>query len=123
LSNAELAQQYFDAWNAGDLATIRELVDPGIELVFPRGTFGLNDVVEFEWFKNPERGPEHLEVSFVDRTLEEDGATVVSTVTRVDRWKETGEIASTMRVKATLTCRGGKIVKVELAPPETIPDE
>lgn len=121
MSNAELAQRYFDAWNAGDLATIRELVDPGIELVFPRGTFGLNDVVE--WFENPEPGPEHLEISLVDRTLEEQGATVVSTVKRVYRWKETGEIANTMRVQATLTCRDGKVVKFEVAPPETILDE
>jgi len=121
LSSAELAQRYFDAWNAGDLATVRELVDPRIEFVFPRGTFGLDDVVE--WFESPERGPEHLDVSFVDRTLEVEGATVLSTVKRVDRWKETGEIASTMRVQATLTCRAGKVVKVEVAPSEPIPDE
>jgi hypothetical protein len=43
----------------------------------------LNDVVE--WFENPERGPEHLDVSFIDRTLEEEGATVVSTVKRLYR--------------------------------------
>lgn len=89
--------------------------------MFPGGSFGLDDVVE--WFERPEWGPEHLDVSFVERTLEVEGDAVVSTVKRVDRWKETGEIASTMRVQATLTCRAGKVVKVEVAPSEPIPDE
>jgi hypothetical protein len=50
----------------------------------------------YEWFEDLEPGAEHLDVSFVDRTLDHQGDSVVSTVKRVFRWKETGEIANTM---------------------------
>jgi ketosteroid isomerase-like protein len=122
VGNIELAQRYFDAWNTRDVATLRELTDPQVEFVFPQETVGLDDVLG--WIEAADsEGPEHLDVSFVDRQLTEDGATVVSTVKRVYTWKETGEHANSMRVRAMLTLRDDKITKVQVDPPEQLPDD
>jgi ketosteroid isomerase-like protein len=96
VGNIELAQRYFDARNSRDVATLRELTDPEVTFVFPQETVGLEDVLG--WIENADsEGPEHLNVSFVDRELTEDGSTVVSPVKRVYSWKETGEHANSMR--------------------------
>ena len=122
MGRLELAQRYFDAWNSRDVATLRAMLDPQASFVFPRETGGVDEVLG--WFEGAEaEGPEHLDVAFVDRELTEDGATVHSTVTRVYTWKETGEHANSMRVRATLTFSDDKITNVEVAPPEQLPDE
>jgi ketosteroid isomerase-like protein len=122
VGNIELAQRYFVAWNSRDVATLRELTDPEVTFVFPQETAGLDDVLG--WIENADsEEPEHLDVSFVDRELTEDEATVVSTVKRVYTWKETGEHANSMRVRSTLTFRDDRITKVEVDPPEQLPDE
>jgi ketosteroid isomerase-like protein len=122
VGNLELAQRYFDAWNSRDVATLRELTDPEVTFVFPRETAGLEDVLG--WIEAAEsEGPEHLDVSFVDRQLTEDGPTVVSTVKRVYTWKESGDMANTILVRAMLTFRDDKITKVEVAPAEQLPDK
>jgi ketosteroid isomerase-like protein len=122
VGNIELAQRYFDAWNTRDVATLRELTDPQVEFVFPQETVGLDDVLG--WIEAADsEGPEHLDVSFVDRQLTEDEATVVSTVKRVYIWKETGEHANSMQVRSTLTFRDDRITKVEVDQPEQLPDE
>ena len=59
-------------------------------------------------------------MSIADRTLDEIGDAVTSTVRRDYHWRESSELARSMLIRTALTFRDGKITVIQELPSERV---
>ena len=107
------------AFETGDREGVYALFADDIEYTTPHRTLrGLSEVREkLKWGS---REKENLDVEFEEGEWQDlGGGHVVSESRMVQRWKETGELATTMRINVDLRISDGKITRHErLAQPE-----
>ncbi len=123
VEDVEVAKRFKVALEAaletGDREGVYALFADDIEYTTPHRTLrGLGEVREkLKWGGGE---PENLDVEFEEGEWQDlGGGHVVSESRMVQRWKETGEVATTMRINVDLRIRDGKITRYErLARPE-----
>jgi ketosteroid isomerase-like protein len=121
--DVEVAKRYCAALEAafetGDREGVYELFADDIEFTTPHRTLqGLGEVREkLKWGSGEH---ENLDVEIEEGEWQDRGdGHVVRESRMVQRWKETGEVAVTMRINLDLRVRDGKITRYErLAQPE-----
>ncbi len=104
-----------EAFATGDRELVYALFADDVEYTTPRRTLrGVTEIREkLKWGGEKE----HLDVERDEGDWRDLGDGNVASETRVvQRWKETGEVASTMVVEEQLTVRDGKIVRYERRP-------
>ena len=108
-----------DAFTTGDRDRVYAFFADDIEYTTPHRTLrGLSEVREkLKWGS---REKENLDVEFQDGEWQDlGGGHVVRESRMVQRWKETGEVATIMRINVDLWIRDGKIFRLErVAKPE-----
>jgi ketosteroid isomerase-like protein len=105
--------QAFSGASGGDKESLYSLLADDIEWTTPHRTLrGLEEVREkLEWGGEP---PEHLDVEWEDgEWVEVGGGRVVKESRVIQRWKETSEVSTSMRVREELVIRDGKIARYE----------
>jgi hypothetical protein len=104
------AEAFLVAMSDGDGAAVERLVDPGVVLVLgPHAVEGVADVRRMAEEVAP------LELRVEPLSVEESAGGAVVHARRIQRWRETGEVATDDSVD--VTCRygdDGRIVLVEL---------
>jgi hypothetical protein len=100
------------AFETGDRESVYAFFADDIEYTTPHRTLrGLSEVREkLKWGSG--RNPENLDVEFKQGEWL-GGGHVVSESRMVQRWKETGEVATTMRINVDLRISGGEITPYE----------
>jgi len=108
-----------EAFTTGDRDSVYNFFADDIEYTTPHRTLrGLSEVREkLKWGS---REKENLDVEFQDGEWQDlGGGHVVRESRMVQRWKETGEVATIMRINVDLWIRDGKIGRLErVAKPE-----
>jgi ketosteroid isomerase-like protein len=123
VQDLEVAKRFNAALEAaletGDREGVYALLADDIEYTTPHRTLrGLSEVRQkLKWGSGE---PENLDVEFEQGDWQDlGGGHVVSESRMVQRWKETGDVAVTMRINVDLRIRNGKITRSErLAQPE-----
>ena len=103
--NRDAALRFLNALNAHDLSTVEELLAPDVRAVWPRGTIEGRDALMQAATETgpPGTGLQELTVSLADRTIDEVGDTVTTTVRRDYHWKESGDYSHSMLARTALT--------------------
>lgn len=102
------------AFETGDRESVYAFFADDIEYTTPHRTLrGLSELREkLKWGSG--RNPENLDVEFKQGDWQDlGGGHVVSESRMVQRWKETGELAATMRINVDLRIRDGQIARYE----------
>ena len=119
--NSDAALRFLSALNANDLAIMEDMLAPDVRFIRPRGAIeGRDALLQAAADRPPGTGLQELSVSLADRTLEEAGDTVTTTVRRDYHWKESGEFSHSMLARTALTFRDGQIVLIEEFPARPI---
>lgn len=119
----DIVLQYVDAWNSNDAEALADTLAPDVRVTRPRGTIvGRDEFIAAVTAEVEARRPsaDELDVTLHDRTIEEVGDKVVTTVKLDYRWRESGEFSHSMRRRTEFTVRDGKIVEVLAGAPERI---
>ena len=109
-----VAQAFIDAVNASSYDEAVQLLAHDVVLVFPGARLEGREA----WLENRRRQqpPEHLvesvEIDRIDGN--EDGADITGRL--VQRWTESGEVASEMPVRIAFTVAGGAVTRLEFIP-------
>lgn len=116
--------RFITAVNAFDLTTVEAMLAPDVRWISPRSTIEGREALlqAFTDRGAPGSKLDELTVSLAERTIEENGDTVTTTVRREYHWKESGEFAHAMTARTALTFREGKIAVVEEFAPERVED-
>jgi ketosteroid isomerase-like protein len=123
IEDVEVAKRFDAALDAafktGDREGVYAFFADDVEYTTPHRTLrGLTELREKLHWGDGE--PENLDVELEEGEWQDlGGGHVVRENRMVQRWKETGEIATTMRIKVDLRIRDGKIMRYErFAQPE-----
>ena len=97
------------------------MLAPDVRVVRPRGTIvGRDEFIASAKAQAETPAADELDITFHDRTIEEDGDKVVTTVRLDYHWRESGEYSHSMTRRSEFTVRHGKIVEVVAGAPERI---
>lgn len=98
------------------------MLAPDARWISPRATVEGRDAIvqAFAEMGQPGSRLDELTVSLADRTIEENGDTVTTTVRREYYWKESGEFSHAMVARTAVTFRDGLISEVEESSPERV---
>ena len=112
-ANREVVLRHVDAWNSDDAEALAETLAPDVRVTRPRGTIvGRDEFIAAVKAQRETPAADELDVTLHDRTIEEVGDKVITTV-RIDyHWRESGEFSHSMRRRSEFTVRDGKIVEV-----------
>jgi ketosteroid isomerase-like protein len=108
----EVVKRFHSAREADDREGTYALLADDVEWTTPHRTLqGLDEVREkLIWGDNP---PDNLDIEFEDGDWQDLGGHVARETRVVQRWRETGEIATVMRVREELDIRDGKITRYQ----------
>ena len=110
---AAIARAYTEAVNRQAYAEAAELLAEDVELIFPGGRLTGRDAwVESRARQQP--GELTEEVTADDITESNGGAELSGRL--VQRWAESGDVASEMSVRIEFTVAGGKIIRLAFVP-------
>jgi ketosteroid isomerase-like protein len=109
----EIARKYLEARWDDDLDTAYALLDPNVEVVFPKGTMRGADQLRAAWEEAGEY--DHLEPSLEGHDCEQRNGAVRTTTRVTWHWKERGEVAYRSRFSSELVVPEGKIARIETA--------
>jgi ketosteroid isomerase-like protein len=111
----DAALRFLGALNAFDRVTVESMLAPDARWISPRATIEGRDALMQALAERGQPGSklDELTVSLADRTMEENGDTVTTTVRREYHWKESGDFSHGMVARTALTFRDGKIAVVE----------
>jgi ketosteroid isomerase-like protein len=117
----EVVLRYVDAWNRQDVEALRETLAPDVRVVRPRGTtIGRDEFIAAVRAQHEPEAADELEVTFHDRTIEEVGDKVTTTVRLDYHWRQSGEFSHSMTRRTEFTVRDGQIVEVDAGAPEKV---
>jgi ketosteroid isomerase-like protein len=111
----DAALRFLGALNAFDRVTVESMLAPDARWISPRATIEGRDALMQALAERGQPGSklDELTVSLADRTMEENGDTVTTTVRREYHWKESGDFSHGMVARTALTFRDDKIAVVE----------
>jgi len=119
--NREVVLRYLDAWNSEDAQALADTLSPDVRVTRPRGTtVGRDEFIAAVTAQTSRPSADELDVTFHDRTIEEVGDKVITTVRLDYHWRESGEFSHSMKRRSEFTVRDGKIVEVLAGAPERI---
>ena len=119
--NREVVLRYLDAWNSDDAQALADTLAADVRVTRPRGTtVGRDEFIAALTDQRSRPSADELEVTLHDRTIEEVGDKVITTVRLDYHWRESGEFSHSMRRRSEFTVRDGKIVDVLAGAPERI---
>jgi ketosteroid isomerase-like protein len=118
----DAALRFLSAVNAFDRATVESMLAVDARWISPRATIEGREALmqALTDMGAPGSKLDELTVSLADRTIEEKGDTVTTTVRRDYHWTESGEFSHSMVARTALTFREGKIAVVEESAPERV---
>ena len=111
-SPAAIARAYTDAVNRHAYAEAAELLAEDVELIFPGGRL----VGREAWLESRARQQPGELTEEVDGQVAETDNNAELTGRLVQRWAESGEVASELPVRIAFTVAGGAITRLELVP-------
>ena len=119
--NRDVVLRYLDAWNAEDAQALADTLAPDVRVTRPRGTtVGRDEFIAAVTALKSLPSADELDVTLHDRTIEEVGDKVITTVRLDYRWRESGEFSHSMKRRTEFTVRDDKIVEVLAGAPERI---
>jgi uncharacterized protein (TIGR02246 family) len=119
--NREVVLRYLDAWNSEDAQALAETLAPDVRVTRPRGTtVGRDEFIAAVREVTSLPSADELEVTLHDRTIEEVGDKIITTVRLDYHWRESGEFSHSMKRRTEFTVRDGKIAEVLAGAPERI---
>jgi uncharacterized protein (TIGR02246 family) len=119
--NREVVLRYLEAWNSDDAQALADTLAPDVRVTRPRGTtVGREEFIAAVTAQISRPSADELDVTFHDRTIEEVGDKVITTVRLDYHWRESGEFSHSMKRRSEFTVRDGKIVEVLAGAPERI---
>lgn len=119
--NRDVVLRYIDAWNREDPEALAETLAPDVRVTRPRGTtVGRDEFIAAVKAQTSHTSADELDVTAHDRTIEEVGDKVITTVRFDYRWRKSGEFSHSMKRRSEFTVRDGKIVEVLAGAPERI---
>jgi ketosteroid isomerase-like protein len=110
------AVRFLEAFNAHDLPAMEAMLTPDVRCVLRSGaTIEGRDALMTALAAEGQPGSrlDELTVSVAGRTVEVVDDTVMSTVRRDYRWRESGEFSHSMLARTALTFRGAEIAVIE----------
>jgi limonene-1,2-epoxide hydrolase len=113
-ANVELVEQFVDAFNRRDLDRFLALCHHEIELATPRGDTLRGHEGAVGWATKLWDGNTPAEVE--TDLIEEDGDRVVHHGRLIFRWRETGDVAEWVPVRAVFTLDAGMVIRWEGGP-------
>ena len=113
-ASVELVEQFVDAFNRRDLDRLLQLCHPEIELASPNGDTLRGHEGATRWAAKQWNGNTPAEVE--TDLIEEDGSGVVHHGRLIFRWRETGEVAVSVPVRAVFTLDADRIARWEGGP-------
>jgi ketosteroid isomerase-like protein len=117
----DVVLRHVDAWNRKDAQALAETLAPDVRVTRPRGTIvGRDEFIAAVTAETGRSSADELDVTLRDRTIEEAGDKVITTVRFDYHWRESGEFSHSMRRRSEFTVRDGKIVEVVAGAPERI---
>jgi limonene-1,2-epoxide hydrolase len=117
-AKVDLVERFVDAFNRRDLDRFLELCHQDIELATPggdtlRGHHGAAGWATKQWDGNT---PAEVETDLI----EEDGDRVVHHGRLIFRWRETGDVAGSVPVRAVFTLEAGRVIRWEGEPTDNL---
>jgi limonene-1,2-epoxide hydrolase len=110
----ELVEQFVDAFNRRDLDRLLQLCHPEIELASPNGDALRGHEGAARWAAKQWNGNTPAEVE--TDLIEEHGSDGVHHARLIFRWRETGEVAVSVPVRAVFTLDAGRVARWEGGP-------
>ena len=112
--SVELVHAYAEALEERDLERLQALVHPDFELKPLRTgvTLRLADLRE-QWSRDGDSGYDHLDVETRRREPQDADGHVVLEAEQILRWKDSGDVASTLERAFVFTVEDGRIRRVE----------
>jgi hypothetical protein len=112
----ELARvrQFVEAVVAHDFETAEKLLDPGVEVVTPRGSS--RGIAAARHVLQKAGGDEQFAMEQAEPEFERIGEEVLVRTREIARWRETGELAYEREVALRLTLDDDRIVRIVVMP-------
>jgi ketosteroid isomerase-like protein len=108
------ARQFIEAVVAHDLEAAKELLDPDVETVTPRGT--LRGIAACQQVLQKASGDEQFAMEQGEPEFEDIEGDVIARTHEIARWRETGEVAYERDFAVRLTLDDERIVRIVVMP-------
>jgi ketosteroid isomerase-like protein len=115
------ARQFVAAVAAHDLEAAKELLDPDVETVTPRGT--LRGIAGCRQVLQKASGDEQFAMDQAEPEFEDIEGDVIARTHEIARWRETGEVAYERDFALRLTLDDERIVRIVVMPGGTWPSQ
>lgn len=113
--NVELVERFADAFNRRDLDAFLALCHPEIEFHRPVGSTTRGQSAAREWATRQWQGNTPVEVE-ADSIEDAGDGRVIQHGRLLYRWRETGELAQTVAVRAEFTIADGTVIRWQGGP-------
>ena len=108
------ARQFLAAVVSHDFEAAKDLLDPDVETVTPRGT--LRGIPACRQVLQKAGGDDQFELEQAEPEFEEIDGDVIARTREIARWRETGEVAYERDFAVRLTLEDDRIVRVVVMP-------
>jgi ketosteroid isomerase-like protein len=115
------ARQFIEAVVAHDFEAAKELLDPDVETVTPRGT--LRGIEACRQVLQKASGDEQFAIEQAEPEFEDIDGDVIARTHEIARWRETGEMAYERDFAVRLTLEDERIVRIVAMPGSTLPSQ
>jgi ketosteroid isomerase-like protein len=115
------ARQFIEAVAAHDLEAAKELLDPDVETVTPRGT--LRGVEACRQVLQKASGDEQFAMEQASPEFEDVDGDVIARTREIARWRETGEVAYEREFAVRLTLANERIIRIVVMPGSALPSQ
>ena len=113
------ARQFVEAVTAHDFEAAEEFLDPGVEIVTPRGT--LSGIAACRQVLQKAGGDEQFTMEQAEPQFEDVEGDVLARTREIARWRETGEVAYERDFALRLTLDNESIVRIVVMPGSAVP--
>jgi ketosteroid isomerase-like protein len=108
------ARQFIEAVMAHDFDATKELLDPDVETVTPRGT--LRGIAACRQVLQKASGDEQFAMEQAEPEFEDIEGDVIARTHEIARWRETGDVAYERDFAVRLTLDDERIVRIVVMP-------
>jgi ketosteroid isomerase-like protein len=115
------ARQFIEAVAAHDFEAAKELLDPDVETVTPRGT--LRGIAACRQVLQKASGDEQFAMKQAQPEFEEIDGDIIARTHEIARWRETGEVAYEREFAVRLTLDDERIVRIVVMPGSALPSQ
>ncbi|HSC50235.1 MAG TPA: nuclear transport factor 2 family protein [Gaiellaceae bacterium] len=115
------ARQFIEAVAAHDFDAAKELLDPDVETVTPRGT--LRGVEACRQVLQKAGGDEQFALEQASPEFDGVEGDVIARTREIARWRETGEVAYEREFAVRLTLADERIIRIVVMPGSALPSQ